>query len=68
MITYGLFRCIPEVDRGEVIVQQICPIHATDKLEDLEDRIHAIEHRLIVQGTELALLLKHEVEGNGLEI
>lgn len=42
-------------------MQQTCPIHPSDTLEDLEDRIHAIEHQLIVQGTELALLMKKGV-------
>ena len=50
-------RCIPEVDRGTVIVKEVCPIKETDKLGDLEERIHEIEHRLIVQGVDLALML-----------
>lgn len=41
-----------------MIVQQICPILKTDTLHDLEERIHSIEHQLIVQGTDLALSLK----------
>ncbi|KAI8896010.1 phosphoribosylglycinamide formyltransferase [Globomyces pollinis-pini] len=51
--------CIPEVDRGKVILEQKCEIKKEDKLEDLEARIHAIEHQLIVQGTSLALMLAH---------
>lgn len=50
--------CIPEVDRGQVIVQQVCAINQSDSLQDLQDRIHQIEHGLLVQGTELALALK----------
>jgi phosphoribosylglycinamide formyltransferase len=52
-----IHRCIPEVDRGNVIVMEKCPITKTDTLEDLEQRIHEIEHRLIVQGTGMALML-----------
>jgi phosphoribosylglycinamide formyltransferase len=53
-----IHRCIPEVDRGTVIVQENCPILKTDTLEDLEERIHKIEHKLIVQGTGLALMFQ----------
>ena len=52
-----IHRCIPEVDRGTVIVKEVCPIKEGDSLSDLEARIHEIEHRLIVQGVELALML-----------
>ena len=36
------------VDDGPVLAQEIVPIHADDTLESLEDRIHAVEHRLLV--------------------
>lgn len=52
-----IHKCIPKVDGGEVIVQESCPIMETDSLADLENRIHSIEHKLIVQGTDLALML-----------
>ena len=48
-------RVIPEVDRGDVIVQQTVPILNTDTLESLEARIHSVEHELIVKGVELML-------------
>ncbi|KAL7747753.1 large subunit of alpha-aminoadipate reductase [Sorochytrium milnesiophthora] len=41
---------IPEVDRGEVIVQRSVPIEPSDTLQTLEERIHAVEHDLIVEG------------------
>ncbi|KAJ3360007.1 hypothetical protein GGF32_008805 [Allomyces javanicus] len=41
---------IPEVDRGEVIVKREVPIFKDDTLEKLEERIHATEHQLIVEG------------------
>lgn len=49
---------IPAVDRGEPILQQVIlvlrqnvPIYAEDTLQDLEKRIHSIEHELLVEGT-----------------
>ena len=47
---------IPEVDKGPVIVQERVEINDQDTLESLEERIHGVEHKLIVQGTELALM------------
>jgi formyltetrahydrofolate-dependent phosphoribosylglycinamide formyltransferase len=47
---------IPEVDKGPVIVQERVDFKEQDTLESLEDRIHSVEHKLIVQGTELALM------------
>jgi formyltetrahydrofolate-dependent phosphoribosylglycinamide formyltransferase len=43
-------RVIAELDRGEVIVQEKVPIFKEDRLEDLEERIHRVEHRLIIEG------------------
>jgi formyltetrahydrofolate-dependent phosphoribosylglycinamide formyltransferase len=40
---------IPEVDAGEVIVQAQVPIHTGDSLADFEARLHAAEHRIIVE-------------------
>jgi formyltetrahydrofolate-dependent phosphoribosylglycinamide formyltransferase len=40
---------IPEVDAGAVVVQEIVPINPQDKLADFEARLHAAEHRLIVE-------------------
>jgi formyltetrahydrofolate-dependent phosphoribosylglycinamide formyltransferase len=40
---------VPEVDAGAVIAQAAVPIHPTDTLADFETRMHATEHRLIVQ-------------------
>ena len=39
---------VPEVDAGAVIKTTEVPIHPTDTLEDLEARIHAAEHDLLV--------------------
>jgi formyltetrahydrofolate-dependent phosphoribosylglycinamide formyltransferase len=41
------------VDVGPVLLQATAPIHVHDTLETLEDRIHAIEHRLLVQALAL---------------
>jgi phosphoribosylglycinamide formyltransferase-1 len=37
------------VDAGPVVAQEAVPIQPGDGLEDLEMRIHAVEHRLLVQ-------------------
>lgn len=37
------------VDAGPVIAQEVVPIHPDDTLETLEERIHRVEHRLLVQ-------------------
>lgn len=39
----------PAVDAGPVVAQVAVPIHPADSLDDLEARIHATEHRLLVQ-------------------
>ncbi|KAJ3175522.1 hypothetical protein HDU87_006185 [Geranomyces variabilis] len=48
-------RVIPEVDAGEVVVQEAVPISDGDTLQALEERIHAVEHRLIVEGVRVML-------------
>jgi formyltetrahydrofolate-dependent phosphoribosylglycinamide formyltransferase len=35
------------VDSGPVILQEVVPIHSDDTLETLEERVHAVEHRLL---------------------
>lgn len=37
------------VDSGPVLAQEVVPIYQEDSLEDLEKRIHAVEHRLLVE-------------------
>ncbi len=39
----------PAVDEGPVVIQEEVSIHPEDSLENLEERIHALEHRLLVQ-------------------
>jgi formyltetrahydrofolate-dependent phosphoribosylglycinamide formyltransferase len=39
-----------QVDMGPVVAFEEVPIHQTDTLEQLETRIHAVEHRLLVRG------------------
>ncbi|KAI9261715.1 phosphoribosylglycinamide formyltransferase [Sporodiniella umbellata] len=48
-------KVIADVDRGEVILQQIVPILPTDTLQDLEERIHVAEHKIIVEGAQAFL-------------
>jgi phosphoribosylglycinamide formyltransferase-1 len=44
---------IPEVDAGAVIVKEIVPIEPGDTLDRFEQRIHAAEHRIIVEAIHL---------------
>ncbi len=37
------------VDAGPVVVKEVVPIRAQDGLDELEERIHAVEHRLLVE-------------------
>jgi formyltetrahydrofolate-dependent phosphoribosylglycinamide formyltransferase len=48
-------KVIADVDRGQVILQREVPIYETDSLEDLETRIHSVEHILIVEGAQVFL-------------
>lgn len=52
----------PAVDEGPVVAQEIVPIHPDDSLEDLEARIHGVEHRLFVEA--LRKLLVSREPGN----
>jgi formyltetrahydrofolate-dependent phosphoribosylglycinamide formyltransferase len=41
-------KVIPAVDKGEVILKENVEIFETDKLADLESRMHAKEHEILV--------------------
>lgn len=43
---------VPEIDAGPVIAQAIVPVLPGDSLADFEARMHATEHRLIVEAIE----------------
>ncbi len=45
---------VPEVDAGPVIASAEVPIQPGDTLDDLEARIHTVEHRLLVEAIALA--------------
>ncbi|EPQ65891.1 Bgt-1092 [Blumeria graminis f. sp. tritici] len=46
---------IGEVDRGEVIIQREVECQIEETLHEFENRMHSIEHQLIVEGTVLAI-------------
>ncbi|ODO07322.1 phosphoribosylglycinamide formyltransferase [Cryptococcus wingfieldii CBS 7118] len=48
-------RVVAEVDRGEPLLVREVEIKQEDKLEDLEERIHGVEHGIIVDGARLIL-------------
>ncbi|MCC6621426.1 MAG: phosphoribosylglycinamide formyltransferase [Deltaproteobacteria bacterium] len=46
---------VPEVDAGPVLAYEVIPIDTSGSLEALEAAVHAVEHRLIVEGVRRAL-------------
>ncbi|WVQ71021.1 hypothetical protein IAR50_000546 [Cryptococcus sp. DSM 104548] len=48
-------RVVAEVDRGEPLLVREVEIKQEDKLGDLEERIHGVEHDIIVDGARLIL-------------
>jgi formyltetrahydrofolate-dependent phosphoribosylglycinamide formyltransferase len=55
-VTHGgcmIHYVIPEVDAGDVIIQQVVPIEPNDSLEQFEERVHEAEHRIIVEAIKL---------------
>jgi folate-dependent phosphoribosylglycinamide formyltransferase PurN len=48
-------RVVKEVDRGEPLVVREVPVKEGESLEELEARIHSIEHELIVEGARKVL-------------
>jgi folate-dependent phosphoribosylglycinamide formyltransferase PurN len=48
-------RVVPEVDAGPVVVQEQVPILPDETVGELEERIHLVEHRLIVTAVDLVL-------------
>ncbi|WVW82126.1 hypothetical protein I302_104131 [Kwoniella bestiolae CBS 10118] len=48
-------RVVAEVDRGEPLIVRKVEIKKGDKLEDLEGRIHEVEHQIIVEGAKMVL-------------
>ena len=47
---------IPEVDAGDVVVMEEVPLEADDTLETFTARMHAAEHRLIVEAVRQHIL------------
>lgn len=46
---------VPEVDAGPVVAQAVVPFEPGDTRESFEARMHAAEHRLIVEAVRVAL-------------
>ena len=46
---------VPEVDAGPVILAEPVPIRPGEPLEAFEARVHAVEHRLLIEAIEKAL-------------
>ena len=56
---------IEEVDEGQPIVVKEIEIQANDTLSSLETRIHEVEHKAIVEGTNIALKALREGKESG---
>lgn len=55
---------VPEVDAGPVIVQAEVPFEPGDTLESFANRMHAAEHRIIVEATGRVLsIIRREANG-----
>ncbi len=50
-----IHRVVPEVDAGPVVTMEPVPIFPEDSLEELEERVHLVEHNLIVAAVDLLL-------------
>jgi len=50
-----IHKVIPEIDAGETVTTEEVPIFPEDTLENLEERIHEAEHRIIVQAVKILL-------------
>ncbi|KAF2676684.1 phosphoribosylglycinamide formyltransferase [Lentithecium fluviatile CBS 122367] len=50
-----IHEVIAEVDAGEAIVTEVVVLKEGEGLDELEERIHKVEHGLIVKGTRLTL-------------
>lgn len=48
-------KVIPEVDAGQVVTMEPVPIFAGESVDELEERIHEVEHNLIVAAVALML-------------
>jgi folate-dependent phosphoribosylglycinamide formyltransferase PurN len=50
------------VDEGPVVVKREVPIHPSDSLQDLEERIHGTEHEIYIEAIakELGIELQKE--------
>jgi formyltetrahydrofolate-dependent phosphoribosylglycinamide formyltransferase len=48
-------RVIPEVDAGPPITMEPVPIYPDDTVADLEERVHFVEHNLIVATVDMVL-------------
>jgi len=51
-----IHKVIPQVDAGDVVCKREIAIDPHDTLEDLEGKIHSVEHSLIVEGVKVIQL------------
>jgi phosphoribosylglycinamide formyltransferase 1 len=52
------------VDNGPVLAQETVPIYSNDTLEILEERVHEVEHMLLIKTLKKIILQNQESESN----
>ncbi|HSV43111.1 MAG TPA: phosphoribosylglycinamide formyltransferase [Candidatus Bathyarchaeia archaeon] len=57
-----------KMDHGPIIMQEAVPIAEEDSLESLEEKIHALEHRLYPQAIQLLVEDRLQIKGRRVEI
>jgi formyltetrahydrofolate-dependent phosphoribosylglycinamide formyltransferase len=50
-------KVMPDLDSGEVIISEEIPIDQNETLQSLTNKVHAVEHRLVVTAIKKILLL-----------
>jgi phosphoribosylglycinamide formyltransferase-1 len=55
-------------DTGPIILQEIVPVHQDDTLDELIERIHKVEHKLLPRAIKLWLEGRLQVEGRKVKI
>jgi len=52
-----IHKVIPDLDSGEVIISEEIPIDQNETLQSLTNKVHVVEHRLVVTAIKKILLL-----------
>ena len=53
-----------DIDGGPIIMQEVCAVDDTDTPETLAEKVHKIEHKIIVESIKIIIEDKIEINGN----